>query len=44
MSDYDPSSPETTDEDETPMTVEEAEAHFRAMGIEIIGPDQVTIH
>jgi len=44
MSDYDPSSPETTDEDETPMTVEEARAHFEAMGIEIIGPDQVTIH
>lgn len=36
--------PETTDDDETPMTVEEARAHFEAMGIEIIGPDQVTIH
>lgn len=31
-------------DDETPMTVEESRAHFEAMGIEIIGPDQVTIH
>ena len=37
----DPSNPRP-DDDETPMTVEEARAHFEAMGIEIV--DNITIH
>lgn len=30
-------------DDDTPMTPEEARAHFEAMGIEIVGDDKIRI-